>query len=101
MKAPRDMDSAYYGPWGVGCLLFPCLLAIGCFLYVLLEGRSIVPSDFAHYLLIGTVTVVMIIAPVVLGIVAAKKYTTWKQWAEERGWVEPPRKERAWKKGDS
>jgi len=47
------------------------------------------------------VAVVIIIGPVVLGIVTAKKYTTWKQWAEERGWVEPPRKERAWKKGDS
>ena len=78
MKAPREYDLAYYGPWWVGCLLFPCLLAIGCFLYVLLEGRSIVPSDFTHYLLIATVTVVMIIDPVVLGIVVAEKYTTWK-----------------------
>jgi hypothetical protein len=40
----------------------------------------------------------MLIGPVVLGIVAAKKYTTWKKWAEERGWEEPPRKERAYKK---
>ena len=101
MKAPREYDFAYYGPWGFGCLLFSCLLAIGCFLYVLFEGRGIVSSDFTHYLLIGTVSVVMIIGPVVLGIVAAKKYTTWKKWAEERGWKEPPRKERAWEKGDS
>ena len=101
MKAPREYDFAHYGPWGVGCLVFAILLAIGCFLYVLLEGRRIVPTDFSHYLLIGVVAVVMIIGPVVLGIVAAKKYTTWKKWAEERGWEEPPRKERAYKKGDS
>ena len=66
-------------------------MAIVCFPYVLLEGRRIVPSDFTQYLLIATVTVVMIIDPVVLGIVAAEKYATWKKWAEER----------AWKKGDS
>ena len=101
VKAPQEYDFAWYGPWGVGCLLFSCLPAIGCFLYVLLEGRRIVPSDFTHYLLIGAVTVVMIIGPIVLGIVATKKYTTWKKWAEERGWEEPPSKERAWKKGDS
>ena len=102
VKAPREYDFAYYGPWGVGCLLFSCLLAIGCFSYVLLEGRRIASSDFTHYLLIGTVAVVMLIGPVVLGIVAAKKYTTWKKWAEERGWKEPPRKERVYnKKGDS
>ena len=101
VKAPREYDFAYYGPWGVGCLLFSCLLAIGCFLYVLFEGRGIVSSDFTHYLLIGAVTVIMLIGPVVLGIVAAKKYTTWKKWAEERGWEEPPRKERAYKKGGS
>jgi len=97
MREPREYDFAHYGPWGVGCLVFASLLAIGCFLYVLLEGRRIVPSDFFHYLLIGAVAVVMIIVPVVLGIVAAKKYTTWKKWAEERGWEEPPRKERAYK----
>ena len=101
MKAPREYDFAYYGPWGFGCLLFSCLLTIGCFLFVLLLGRDFVPTDFTHYLLIGAVAVVIIIGPVVLGIVTAKKYTTWKQWAEERGWVEPPRKERAWKKGDT
>ena len=58
MKEPRKYDFAYYGPRGVVCLLFSCLLAIGC------------------YLLIGAVTVVILIGPVVLGIVAAKKYTT-------------------------
>ena len=101
MREPREYDFAYSGPWGVGCLLFSYLLAIGCFLYVVLEGKRIVPSDSTHYLLIGAVAVVMLIGPLVLGIMAAKKYTTWKKWAEERGWEEPPRKERAYKKGGS
>ena len=83
------------------CSLFSCLVAIDCFLYVLFEGKGIVSSDFSYYLLIGAVAVVILISPVILGIVAVKKYTTWKRWAEERGWVEPSREERAWKKGDS
>ena len=68
MKEPRKYDFSYYGPQGVVCLLFSCLLAIGCFL------------------LIGTVTVVLLIWPVVLGIMAARKYVVWKKWAKERGW---------------
>ena len=101
MREPREYDFAYYGPWGAGCLLFACLAAIGVFLYFLFEGRRLVSSDFTYHLLIGAVAVVMFIGPLVLGIMAAKKYTTWKKWAEERGWEEPPRKERAYKKGDS
>ena len=101
MKAPQEYDFAYYGPWGLGCLLFSCLLASGCFLYVVLEGRRIVPSDSTHYLLIGVVAVIILMGPLVLGIMVAKKYKIWKKWAEERGWEEPPRKERAYKKGDS
>ena len=101
MREPREYDFAYYGPWGAGCLLFACLAAIGVFLYFLFEGRRLVSSDFTYHLLIGAVAVVMFIGPLVLGIMAAKKYTTWKKWAEERGWEEPPRKERAYKKGGS
>ena len=98
MHAPQSMDFAYYGKVGLGCAWGYFLVAIGCFLYALFKGRGIASSQLTHYLLVGGVVVVLIIGPAILLIRAVKKYTTWKVWANERGWEEPPAQERAWKK---
>ena len=95
MNVPRDMDTAYYGPWGVGCLwvYFP-ITSAGLLYLAQEEGEGLVFFAIA-------LTFLCLVFPAGILVWAAKKYTTWKKWAEERGWEEPPRKERAYKKGNS
>lgn len=40
MNAPRDMDSAYYGPWGVGCLSVYFPLTFAAILWLALDGGN-------------------------------------------------------------
>ena len=105
MKEPRVMDSAYYGPWGVGCLSVYFIITSAGLLFFAIDGAANGEHDKIIWVLgilaFAFLAFLLLVLPIVVLLRAAKRYATWKQWAEERGWVEPPRKERAWKKGDS
>ena len=107
MKAPRDMDSAYYGPWAIVGLSVYFPLTIAAILWLALDGENWLDENGNHeegwipIFFASIVALFCLVLPAVILVLAAKKYATWKQWAIERGWQEPPRKERAWKKGDS
>ena len=103
MKEPRVMDSAYYGPWGVGCLSVYFIITSAGLLFFAIDGAANGEHDKIFWVLgmLALLAFLLLVLPIVVLLRAAKRYATWKKWAEERGWVEPPRKERAWKKGDS
>jgi O-antigen/teichoic acid export membrane protein len=100
MKEPRVLDSAYYGPLGIGCLSVYFIITSAGLLFFAIDRAANGEHDKIIWIL-GMLAFLVLVLPIVVLLRAAKRYTTWKQWAEERGWVEPSRKERAWKKGDT
>ena len=100
MKEPRVLDSAYYGPLGIGCLSVYFIITSAGLLFFAID-RAVNGEHDKIIWILGMLAFLLLVLPIVVLLRAAKRYTTWKQWAEERGWVEPPRKERAWKEGDT
>ena len=100
MKEPRVLDSAYYGPLGIGYLSVYFIITSAVLLFFAID-RAVNGEHDKIIWILGMLAFLLLVLPIVVLLRAAKRYTTWKQWAEERGWVEPPRKERAWKKGDT
>ncbi len=103
MKEPRVLDSAYYGPLGIGCLSVYFIITSAGLLFFAIDRAANGEHDKIIWILgmLALLAFLLLVLPIVVLLRAAKRYATWKQWAEERGWVEPPRKERAWKNGDT
>ena len=103
MKEPRVLDSAYYGPLGIGCLSVYFIITSVGLLFFAIDGAANGGHDKIIWILgmLALLAFLLLVLPIVVLLRAAKRYATWKQWAEERGWVEPSRKKRAWKKGDT
>jgi hypothetical protein len=97
MSRPASVDFAYYGKVGIGCAwTYFSITTIGI-LSLIVAGTGITTKKHDFYYLLGFVVVVFLLIPTGVLVRAARKYATWKQWAEERGWEEPPKEERAWK----
>ena len=96
MSAPRNMDLAFYGPWGVGCLWVYFIITPTGFLLLAIFGATSGRPEISW--LSGILGILLITLPIAALLRASKKYATWKIWAEERGWKEPSREKRAWKK---
>ncbi|MEC8927845.1 MAG: hypothetical protein VX705_01410 [Verrucomicrobiota bacterium] len=95
MSAPRNMDLAFYGPWGIGCLWIYFIFASAGLLWLAIYSAKKDNPEISWFT--GLLGVILLIIPVAALLRAAKKYASWKQWAEEQGWKEPPREKRAWK----
>jgi len=96
MSSPANMDFAYYGSLGMGCACAYFATAIVATLCLIAWGIGNIADDRV-YAVLGIVIGVFLMIPTAVLLRAARKYATWKTWATERGWKEPPKKERAWK----
>ena len=96
MSRPASVDFAYYGKVGMGRAWTYFSITIIGILSLIAAGTEITANNDFYFLLGFVIVVFLLIATGVL-VRAARKYATWKQWAEERGWEEPPKEERAWK----
>ncbi len=103
MKEPRVLDSAYYGPLGIGCLSVYFIITSVGLLFFAIDSAANGEHDKIIWILVmlALLAFILLVLPIVVLLRAAKRYAIWKKWAEERDWEEPPHKERAWKKGDS
>ena len=92
MSRPANMDLAYYGKVGMRC-------AYVYFSIIMVAILALIPLGMEGsrgFILLGIVAVVFLFIPIGVLVRAARKYAIWKQWAEERGWEEPPKEKRAW-----
>lgn len=96
MARPASVDFAHYGKVGMGCAWTYFSITIIGILSLIVAGTGITANDDFYYLL-GFVIVVFLLIPTGVLVRAARKHATWKQWAEERGWEEPSKEERAWR----
>lgn len=96
MTAPRNMDLAFYGPWVVGCLWTYFVISSVVLLSLGISGVTNDKSELSWAA--GILSVILLFLPIAALLRANKKYAIWKKWAEERGWKEPSREKRAWKK---
>lgn len=92
MSRPANMDFAYYGKVGLRCAGVYFSITIMAILALIPWGWE----EVGGLVLLGIVVVVFLLIPTGVLVRAARKYATWKQWAEERGWEEPPKAKRAW-----
>ena len=101
MKEPRVLDSAYYGPLGIGCLSVYFIITSVGLLFFAIDSVANGEHDKIIWILVmlALLAFILLVLPIVVLLRAAKRYAIWKKWAEERDWEEPPHKERAWKKG--
>ena len=96
MTAPRNMDLAFYGQWGVGCLWAYFIISSVVLLWLGIIGVTNDKPELSWAA--GILSVFLLFLPIAALLRANKKYAIWKKWAEERGWKEPSREKRAWKK---
>ena len=93
---PAAVDFAYYGKVGRRCVWVYFAIAVSCILPLVYWGIDNLADDAQALLVVGSVVVVFLIIPCAMLVWASRKYATWKTWAEERGWQEPPKEKRAW-----
>ena len=98
----RENDStpkhgfSFLWPMGVGCLWAYFVISSVVLLWL---GISGVTNDKPELIwAAGILSVILLFLPIAALLRANKKYAIWKKWAEERGWKEPSREKRAWKK---
>ena len=96
MSTPARMDFAYYGKAGMGCAWAYFSITILAILSLVVAATG-TAGDHGLYHALGIVVPVFLIIPTGVLVRASRKYATWKEWAEQRGWEEPPKQERAWR----
>ena len=93
---PAAVDFAYYGKVGRRCVWVYFAIAVSCIVPLVYWVIDNLADDARALLVLGSVVVVFLIIPWAMLVWASRKYATWKTWAEERGWQEPPKEKRAW-----
>ncbi|MDG2213621.1 MAG: hypothetical protein P8M70_07320 [Verrucomicrobiota bacterium] len=101
MHKPQDMDLAFYGKWGRVLIWAYYLMAVlGIYYLAIFFLRKEIQYE-EYKLIMGFMTFISLVIPVGVLVRAFIKYATWKKWAQDHGWKEPPAKERAWKNKNS
>ena len=93
---PAAVDFAYYGKVGRRCAWIYFAIAISCIMPLINWAIGNGVDDADKLLGVGFTVLVFLVIPWAMLVWASGKYATWKRWAEDRGWQEPPKEKRAW-----